>query len=508
MTKSETTATASNNSEDTLGKAFSITKEEQEFLELARGLEGGDTANFSKEFLNFILDITSDSDDIFSTKDDPKERKAHPKQRLDFLKILFLVLGLCTPDVQAEYLHTFNYKLKIAGLKVQAELSRRGGVAKVLDVLHVSSELSGTVLKEVLQLLSVLLSFDVNVHELKRILALMMGTDNPNKIASKPYFWDGLLSLLSGVSAEMRPQNYFYLSGINSGFKLPDIRFPSGGYTLSFWIRFESFSCRTTKDPMCSPCIATFGSLTGQHLSIFIRDSCVVIQHQIAPSKVETVVFKTAQLSTRKWYMLTLSHVSRIIRRSEISLYLDGVLAESNSLSYPKSDVNFCDSCIAASPARTDAQMLKVGPLWCQLGKVMLLCDALDANEVSLLYKVGPNATIKTDSVGQVDGTYMFARKAVKLLFAYHPNGFCKGVCVDIASGLSSPVSQQGVHVDRSAKAFEGVKVFHTTPLHLALLNAGGIKVPSVHTSPHIVHFLKLFLPFCLYSCFFRFSGK
>ena len=101
MTKSETTATASNNSEDTLGKAFSITKEEQEFLELARGLEGGDTANFSKEFLNFILDITSDSDDIFSTKDDPKERKAHPKQRLDFLKILFLVLGLCTPDVQA-----------------------------------------------------------------------------------------------------------------------------------------------------------------------------------------------------------------------------------------------------------------------------------------------------------------------------------------------------------------------------------------------------------------------
>lgn len=456
--------------------AFGITKEEQEFIELIRCLEGGDIANFSSEFLNFILDITSDSDDIF-TKD---EAKIQQTQRIDFLKILFFVLGLCPPDVQVKYLNTFNYKLKMAGLKVQAELSRRGGVEKILNILHGQKELSAPILKETLTILSSFLSFDVNVHELKQILSLMMGTKNPGKINSKPYFWDGLLTLLSEVSVEIRPRNFFYLSGINSGFKLPDLKFPSGGYTLSFWVRFESFSSRTTKDPACSPCIATFGSLTGQHLTICIRDGHVMMQYQAAPSKVETITFKSTQLSTRKWYMLTISHVSRIIRRSEVSLYLNDTLVESCPLSYPKSDINFCDSFIAAPPSRNDINTLKVSPLWCQIGKVTFFCDALESNEVSLLYKIGPDATTKTDNVGQVDGMFMFGKKVTKLLLAYHPNGFCDKVCVDVASNVLPPASPAALHIDRPAKALEGVKVFHTTPLYLALLNAGGIKVNFV----------------------------
>ena len=464
------------NSLDTFDKVFNITKEEQEFLELIRGLEGGDASRFSNEFLSFILDITSDSDDIF-TKD---ESKLQSKQRIDFLKILFLVLNLCPPDVQAKYLNTFNYKLKMAGLKVQAELSRRGGVEKILALLRENGEFHESVLKEVLTILSSFLSFDVNVYELKRILALMMGTDNPNKIVSKPYFWDDLLALLSGLSAEVRPRNYFYLSGINSGFKLPELKFPSGGYTISFWIRFESFLSRTTRDPSCMPCIATFGSLTGQHLTIYIRDKCVVMQYQTTPSKVETIAFKSAQLSTRKWYMLTISHVSRIIRKSEVSLYLDDTLVESCPLSYPKSEINFCDSCIAAPPMRKDSNPLRVSPLWCQIGKVTFFCDALESNEVSLLYGNGPDATTKTGNVGQVDGSFFFGKKVIKLLFAYHPNGFCNNVCVDVASSVLSHNSPNNMHIDRPAKAFEGVKVFHTTPLYLALLNAGGIKVTKI----------------------------
>lgn len=466
------------NNVDILDKTLNVTKEEQEFLELARGLEAGGATGFSNEFLNFILDIASDSDDIF-TKDDSK---LQPSQRLDFLKILFFVLSFCPPDVQVKCLNSFNYKLKMAGLKVQAELSRRGGVEKVLMILHGNRKLPDSILKEVLEMLSSFLSFDVNVYELKRILALMMGTNNPIKISSKPYFWDGLLTLLSGLSAEIRPRNYFYLSGINSGFKLPDIRFPSGGYTLSLWIRFESFSSRGTRDPSFYPCIASFGSLTGQHLSIYIRDGTIMMQYQVTPSKVETISFSSTQLSTRKWYMLTISHVSRIIRRSEVSLYLDNTLMESCSLSYPKSEINFCDSSIAAPPMRNDLSSLRISPLWCQIGKVMFFCDSLESKDVSLLYGIGPDATMKTENVGQVDGIFMFGKKVVKLLFAYHPNGFCNGVCVDVATNVL-PHTSSTLHIDHPAKAFEGVKVFHTTPLYLALLNAGGIKVFDLNSN-------------------------
>lgn len=476
---------------DTFDKVFNITKEEQEFLELIRGLEGGDASRFSNEFLGFILDITSDSDDIF-TRD---ESKLQPKQRIDFLKILFLVLSLCPPDVQAKYLNAFNYKLKIAGLKVQAELSRRGGVEKVLAMLRGNRDLHESVLKEVLTVLSSFLSFDVDVYELKRILALMMDTDNPNKIVSKPYFWDDLLALLSGLSAEVRPRNYFYLSGINSGFKLPEFKFPSSGYTISFWIRFESFLSRTTRDPLCFPCIAAFGSLTGQHMTIYIRENCITIQYQTTPSKVETIAFKSTQLHTRRWYMVTISHVSRIIRRSEVSLYLDNTLVESCSLSYPKPEINFCDSCIAAPPMRKDSNPLKVSPLWCQIGKVMFFCDALEPNEVSLLYGNGPDATTKTGNVGQVDGSFFFGKKVIKLLFVYHPNGFCDGVCVDVASSVLPHGSPNNLHIDRPAKAFDGVKVFHTTPLHLALLNAGGIKVTK-YSIRNIIIFICYFILF------------
>jgi hypothetical protein len=235
---------------------------ERETLRLIRNLEG-DSSRVSPELFTFLSDVLADSDDAGAdgSATATATTATSAPLRIDFFRVFIEALQWCPPEARVEHLRRLNYQAKTAGLRTETELSRRGGVLRVIGMLSQPGNTTArAMVDEILRMLHTLLSFSASVHEVKQIFRLMMGDDDPTRTKERPPYWSHLLGVLRSVTPRDGPNSFFTLSGLESGLQLPGFKLPGNGYTLVMWVRFETLVDRAGSGPdrNFSPTLAQF----------------------------------------------------------------------------------------------------------------------------------------------------------------------------------------------------------------------------------------------------------
>lgn len=435
-------------SEDTAEDAAAAAAAEQ-LLHLVRKLEGG-ANKVSGELFAFLADAVVEG----------------PGAAIDFFAVFVSALEWAAPEMRVDVLRRLTYSIKNGGggHRVLSELCAKGALARVLALVQQQSRsVARPVLDEALRLLHVLLSFSVSVHDIKKVLGLLT-TDGDAR--ERPAFWNALLGVLRSVQPKDGPNSFFVLSGADSGIELPPCyRFPSNGYTLLMWLRFESFGDEQQQQPVIAS--LQLEDFTG--VQLFVQKQQLVMQSVSGTKgRVETAEFRSVSLVTRRWYFIAVAHEYRLIRKSEVTLFVDGRVAAQSTLVYPRTDANLALGCIATSAADPSFVRQRRQSLCGQLGAFVMLSEAIDPAEVASLFALGPNALSKQGDVGQEAGAMVLPKRSVKIVFAYNARAMRGKSCIE-TSGTGG--------AERHATALSGTTVANTMPLHLALHNAGGIRL-------------------------------
>eukprot|EP01105_Mastigella_eilhardi_P005674 TRINITY_DN1731_c0_g1_i3.p1 TRINITY_DN1731_c0_g1~~TRINITY_DN1731_c0_g1_i3.p1 ORF type:complete len:2359 (-),score=485.36 TRINITY_DN1731_c0_g1_i3:92-7168(-) len=412
---------------------------ETAFVRLLRSVEGPQP---SPEIFHFLFGLLSDPND-------------NP-DKLDFLRIFFDMLMSCDSATQAELLRRLNSAIKVGGLQLEAELSRRHWILRILSMFPPSFT-SQEPFDEIIRLLNTLAGFSISVHELKLMLKMMQGTK-----AEKPSYWHHLLGVMRSVSTYAGPTTYWQFSGRDSGLKLPTFRLPtSDGYTFMMWVRFESLSDSAVY-------IASFlnGDLNG--LELYLQQRFLAVRSTVKKAKCEVQVLRAVALVAKRWYFVALTHMYHLWQKSELSLYLDGAFIEKVPLLYPKADVTSCCLGTNLTPAEANTRQVRAQPFTGQLGQVFLLQGVAEPPDVAAVYHLGPSCMPNRSEIGQIENTFCFSgRRSLKIIFAFHPKASDGYHCYDTSS----------VNLDRVATHLPGSSLASCLPLHLAFHKAGGARL-------------------------------
>ena len=144
--------------------------------------------------------------------------------------------------------------------------------------------------------------------------------------------------------------------------------------------------------------------------------------------------------SSKRWYFIVVTHSYRIIRRSEVSLYVDGELVSALPLQYPRLSSSLDQCMVGALPK---ANVGRTQSFRGQLGKLYLFQDVLSKSAVSSLYKLGENmkSSFGADGslvTGQRKQNFLLNnKKTIKIHFALDPRAVNGRQAIDTSSGLS-----------------------------------------------------------------------
>eukprot|EP00727_Mastigamoeba_balamuthi_P014685 m51a1_g9842 putative neurobeachin-like protein 2 (2168) ;mRNA; r:1946877-1954862 len=438
------------------GDAEAVASPEDQFLGLLRSLEAASPsqsqsagpANPSPEILSFLFDLLGDLQE--DGGDDVQEGAG---ARLDFLGVFFGALAGASPELRAEQLRRLNLQLRGAGMRLEMQLSRRQGVARLLDL--VAQGLPAAVAGEVMRLLQVLMGFNTSVADVKRLLAML----SPPNADERPWFWTQLLGIVRSVAPKEGPECFWNFNGHSSGMALPPVKLGANGYAVSLWLRVESQGA----DKYSTPHVLALLADDASGVELLLRGPALVLRTSAGKSKSESATFARPALQTRRWYHLVLAHTYHLLRRSDAVLYVDGRRADSAPLLYPRCDAVAARNTLCCAPTAALGE-----PLCAQVGAVAVFLDALDDAEAAALYARGPNAA-------PVDGggtAVQFGKRAVKVAVAVDPRAR-RGpdTFYDVSAGSGA--------IDRYARVTRagGVGVFSAVPLDRALVAAGGVKL-------------------------------
>ena len=457
---------------------------------------------------------------------------ANASAEIDFFRVFLEALAWCPAAVQAEQLKRLNYVLRGLGAGGAAQLGAHGGVARLLDALEAGAVRTREAHTELLRALQALLGVSVSVHEARRLLCGVLGTGvltDVNTESTKqvrPRGWGRVVRALEGVVPRAGPRSYFALTGNCSGLRVGAFRLPPGGFTLSVWVCLESLVGPDGRDAFYTPYVASFLSSDGRGLQVYLRNRQLVVEYVLGRDHAERAVLGAARerLVTRRWFLLTLCHAHHgLARRAEVGLFLDGAFVEAAPLPYPRLDVPLTHCYIGTNCVAGDAALESAGKggatsgtkigtnttvgtsatttigttttngtngtngiggssviqqsfaLCAQVGKVMMLGEALSEAEVRLLHAQGADATTREGGVGHEGAAFAFARRVIGVVFAYHPRAMKGAFLLDVAHGTDPTAGP--TRAGAGAAALPGTRVVHTMPLHLALHNAGGLRL-------------------------------
>ncbi|KAL6080677.1 hypothetical protein QOT17_000314 [Balamuthia mandrillaris] len=226
------------------------------------------------------------------------------------------------------------------------------------------------------------------------------------------------------------------------------------------------------------PHLFSFIGEDGRGVEAFFQNHRLTVQTVQSKGKVARVVF-SFMFQPSTWYFITVTHVYRFLRRSEVSLYINGEPVERQPLSYPKIE-RFPVSFSIASNFIGDSQSIRqqqcelTQPLFGQMGQVLIVQGLLSDLEVQGLYSLGPNMNPKhafgVATITGQKGSYLYfngKRCPYKLLYSYDPKGCASHLVVDSCTHSN----------DRYALVLPGTATHRTSHAGDSLFCAGGVKV-------------------------------
>jgi len=152
------------------------------------------------------------------------------------LDIMIRLLPYLEVDRQMEW---FRYLEKIVarGTQNQAACCKINFVDSLLELFCTFK--TRKLKKLTINLIASIGRHSITVRQLKRLFAEMKSHEDGG---SRPEYVSDFLESLINMTRGEGPGNFFYFDGRNSGLKLPTIRWPKSGYSLSTWIHIESYN--------------------------------------------------------------------------------------------------------------------------------------------------------------------------------------------------------------------------------------------------------------------------
>ena len=138
-----------------------------------------------------------------------------------------------------------------------------------------------------------------------------------------------LVSALQLISDRDGPSVYFSFSGLGSAIALPPIKtWPnSTGFTFTTWVRFERM-CMKAADTY-RPFLYTFRTTQNQGYLAYFGESTLCLESTDAGGAVVSKHECPFPAELFQWYMVTVSVVKHQMRKSQVSVYINGELASS-----------------------------------------------------------------------------------------------------------------------------------------------------------------------------------
>ncbi|CAF1303213.1 unnamed protein product, partial [Adineta ricciae] len=260
---------------------------------------------------------------------------------------LFAVFNKMSSSLQAELLSV------LIGIMRKSERNLLASVdaqiyGKVLEVLNETDD--DVVADLLVDILTVLTSLTINVHELKLLLRYLK-TENRvwKKHAVK------LLNIFKNLPHRHGPDEFFNFPGRNgSGIVLPPIKtWPyQNGFTITTWFRIDPVANSVIEKE--KPYLYWFCTSKGHGYTAHFVGNCLVISY----SKLKEKAFQHCiqyEFKPREWYMISFAHQYQRWGKSSIHCYINGQLVSNAYFPWSIESGDLFDKCyIGCTPDRND----------------------------------------------------------------------------------------------------------------------------------------------------------
>ncbi|XP_065556860.1 neurobeachin-like isoform X3 [Artemia franciscana] len=381
---------------------------------------------------------------------------------------MLALLDYCPANLQAEMLSVFIAVLRKSLRSLEACVS----VSLTEHILERLTRSEPIVADLLIELLGVLVSYSINVKELKSIFRVMKADGG-----KWPRHSIKLLDVLAHTTNRNGPDAFFSFPGKKgSALVLPPLaKWPQeNGFTFTTWFRLDpANSVHIERE---KPYLYCFKTSKGVGYAAHFVGSCLVLTCM----KIKGRGFQHCvkfEFSPRKWYALSIVHVYSRWGKSEVRCFVNGQLASCTDMNWPVSVSEPFDKCYIGATPELDEERVFCG----QMAAVYLFSEALTTHQVCALHRLGPSykSQFKFDSESHQQlpenhrRVLYDGKLASALVFIYNPIATDSQLCLQ-----SAPKGNMSYFVHTPhALMLQDVHSVVTYSVQSSLNSVGGIQV-------------------------------
>ncbi|XP_003369272.1 protein neurobeachin [Trichinella spiralis] len=332
-----------------------------------------------------------------------------------------------------------------------------------------------TALHFLIELLTILTTYSINVKDMKMFLRALRAVDN-----KWPRHSAKLLLVIKQMLRKEGPDVFFsFFGGSKTGIHIPPLsKWPyQNGWSFVTWVRLDPESSATFEEE--TPYLFSFRTRNGLGHSCHFVGNCMVVttvKNKNGQSVQQCIKY---ELQVRKWYHVVLAYSYSRWGRSELQCFVNGQPVSGFEFNWHVS-TNEYDRCFVGCCPDSNGKNSFSG----QMSVLYLFSESLNLQQVNSLYGLGPNYQSCFKFKNEVDipiayMKYLFDGKlSSALVFAYSPQNCDRQLCLN-----SVMKENQGY--------------FFQTP-HAVMMDVTGVNVVvthSIHTTLHSVGGVQVFLP-------------
>ncbi|XP_061683071.1 neurobeachin-like isoform X2 [Syngnathoides biaculeatus] len=389
-------------------------------------------------------------------------------QDADGIGCLPALLEHCDVTCQAEIWSILTAMLRksVRNLHMSAE------VELIQKLLLRMSGVDDMIADLLVDMLGVLASYSITVHEVKLLFSMLQGEGG-----LWPRHAVKMLAVLNQMPQRHGPDAFFNFPGRSAAaIALPPIaKWPyQNGFTFNTWFRMDPLNnINVDKD---KPYLYCFRTSKGIGYSAHFVGNCLIVTSLKSKGKGFQHCVKY-DFQPRKWYMISIVHVYSRWRNSEIRCYVNGQLVSYGDMAWHVNTNDSFEKCFLGSSETADANRVFCG----QLGAVYVFGEALNPAQIFAIHQLGPGykSTFKFKSESDIHlaehhkQVLYDGKLASAIAFAYNAKATDAQLCLE-----SSPKENTSIFVHSPhALMLQDVKATVTHSVHRAVHSIGGIQV-------------------------------
>ncbi|KRZ11495.1 putative neurobeachin -like protein [Trichinella zimbabwensis] len=322
-----------------------------------------------------------------------------------------------------------------------------------------------------IELLTILTTYSINVKDMKMFLRALRAVDN-----KWPRHSAKLLLVIKQMLRKEGPDVFFsFFGGSKTGIHIPPLsKWPyQNGWSFVTWVRLDPETSATFEEE--TPYLFSFRTRNGLGHSCHFVGNCMVVttvKNKNGQSVQQCIKY---ELQVRKWYHVVLAYSYSRWGRSELQCFVNGQPVSGFEFNWHVSTNEQYDRCFVGCCPDSNGKNSFSG----QMSVLYLFSESLNLQQVNSLYCLGPNYQSCFKFKNEVDipiayMKYLFDGKlSSALVFAYSPQNCDRQLCLNSVMKENQGYFFQTPH----AVMMDGVNVVVTHSIHTTLHSVGGVQV-------------------------------